>query len=228
MGRRAGPVTERRIAQFRLAVFVAFVVGAFLSVLLTGGISTERVRDWVDQFGSAAPLVFVITSATLTVCFFPGPILAGCAGLLFGTAAGFPIAMVSALTGACLAFSIARWVAHDAVEELQGPRLARVRDWLGRRGFVAVFTARLMPGIPYNSVNYASGLSPIGIRTFALATAIGAAPRTYAYVSVGGAWGDWTSPQMLGAFAILGIVAAGGVWLARRSDAPFGSPPPTD
>lgn len=218
-------MTERRVAQFRLAVLAGFIVAAFLSVLLTGGISTDRVRDWVDGFGSAAPLVFILTSALLTISFFPGPLLAGAAGLLFGTAGGFPIAMVSATLGACLAFSISRWVAHDAVEELQGPRLKRVRDWLGRRGFSAVLTARLMPGIPYNSVNYAAGLSPIRITVFAAATVLGAAPRTLAYVSVGGNWGDWSSPQMLGAFAVLGILAAGGIWLARRSDAPIGRGP---
>ena len=218
-------MTERRVAQFRLAVLAGFIVAAFLSVLLTGGISTDRVRDWVDGLGSAAPPVFILTSALLTISFFPGPLLAGAAGLLFGTAGGFPIAMVSATLGACLAFSISRWVAHDAVEELQGPRLKRVRDWLGRRGFSAVLTARLMPGIPYNSVNYAAGLSPIRITVFAAATVLGAAPRTLAYVSVGGNWGDWTSPQMLGAFAVLGILAAGGIWLARRSDAPIGRGP---
>lgn len=206
----------RRAALLRLAVLAALVIGAFAAVLLTGGISSGRVRDWVDGFGDAAPIAFVATSALLTVSFFPGPLLAASAGVLFGTAAGFPLAMVSALLGGCLAFTISRTVGHDAVEHLQGPRLRRLRDWVGSRGFVSVLTARLLPGVPYNSVNYAAGLTPVPLAAFAAATAIGTAPRTYAYVAVGGEWGDWTSPRMLVAIGLLAATGAAGVIVARR------------
>lgn len=209
----------RRAALLRLGVLAAIVVGAFLAILLSGGISTGRVRDWVDGFGGAAPLAFIATSALLTVCFFPGPLLAASAGILFGTAAGFPLAMTSAALGAALAFLLARRIAHDAVEELQGPRLTRLRAWVGERGFTAVLTARLLPGIPYNSVNYAAGLSPIPLPVFLLATIIGAAPRTYAYVAVGGSWGDWRSPQMLAAIILLVVLAVAGLVVGRRQRA---------
>lgn len=206
----------RRAALLRMAVLAVIVIGAFLAILLSGGISTDRVRDWVDSFGSAAPVAFVLTSALLTVCFFPGPLLAASAGILFGTAAGFPLAMTSATLGAGMAFVLARRIAHDAVEELQGPRLTRLRTWVGERGFMAVLTARLMPGIPYNSVNYAAGLSPIPLPVFLIATIVGAAPRTYAYVAVGGAWGSWRSPQMLAAIGLLAALAIIGLAVGRR------------
>jgi uncharacterized membrane protein YdjX (TVP38/TMEM64 family) len=87
---------------------------------------------------------------------------------------------------------------------------------VGERGFTAILTARLLPGIPYNSVNYAAGLSPIPLPVFMLGTILGAAPRTYAYVAVGGAWGAWTSPQMLIAVALLAGLAIAGVIVGRR------------
>lgn len=215
----------RRAALLRLAVLLVMIAVPFTVIMLSGGVSSERVRGWVDGFGGAAPVAFVLTSAVLTVCFFPGPFLAIAAGVLFGTAAGFPLAMLSATLGAGSAFLLSRTIAHDAIEELQGPRLRRLRAWLAGRGFLSVLAARLMPGIPYNSVNYAAGMTSIPLVVFLGATALGAAPRTWAYVTVGGSWGAWTSPEMIVAYAMLIAVALGGVLLARGQRGGPASPP---
>jgi uncharacterized membrane protein YdjX (TVP38/TMEM64 family) len=174
------------------------------------------VRGWIDGYGVAGPLVFIAVSALLTVCLFPGPLLSGASGLLFGTALGTPVSICAATLGATLAFSISRWVAHDAVEELQGPRLRLLRAWVGRRGFVSILYARIAPGIPYNLVNYAAGLSPVALRAFVAATAIGCAPRAFAYTSLGGSFGDLGSPETVIAIAVLVGMAAVGLVLVRR------------
>jgi uncharacterized membrane protein YdjX (TVP38/TMEM64 family) len=174
------------------------------------------VRDWIDGFGVAGPLVFVAVSAALTPCLFPGPLLAGASGLLFGTVLGTPISIVSATLGAVLAFSLARWLAHDAVEQLQGPRLAALRAWVGRRGFWSVLYARIVPGVPYSLVNYAAGLSPVTLRAFAAATAIGCAPRAFAYTALGGSLDDLGSPEAIAAIAVLIIMSLVGAVAARR------------
>jgi uncharacterized membrane protein YdjX (TVP38/TMEM64 family) len=160
--------------------------------------------------------VFIAVSALLTVCLFPGPLLSGASGLLFGTALGTPVSIVAATLGATLAFSVSRWIAHDAVEELQGPRLRALRTWIGRRGFVSILYARLAPGIPYSLVNYAAGLSPVALRSFAAATAIGCAPRAFAYTALGGSFGDLGSPETVVAIAVLVVMALAGLALAGR------------
>lgn len=160
--------------------------------------------------------MFIAVSALLTVVLFPGPLLAGASGLLFGTALGTPVSIVAATLGATLAFSLARWLAHDAVQQLQGPRLAALRAWVGRRGFLSVLYARLAPGIPYNLVNYAAGLSPVTLRAFVAATAIGCAPRAFAYTALGGSLGDLGSPEALIAVGVLVAMALAGLVLARR------------
>jgi uncharacterized membrane protein YdjX (TVP38/TMEM64 family) len=174
------------------------------------------VRDWVDGYGAAGPLVFIVVSALLTVCLFPGPLLSGASGLLFGTALGTPVSICAATLGATLAFCLSRWVAHDAVEHLQGPRLRSLREWIGRRGFLAVLYARIAPGIPYNLVNYAAGLSPVALRAFAAATAIGCAPRAFAYTALGGSFGDLGSPETVIAIVVLVGMALVGLLFARR------------
>jgi uncharacterized membrane protein YdjX (TVP38/TMEM64 family) len=160
--------------------------------------------------------VFIAVSSLLTVCMFPGPLLSGASGLLFGTALGTPVSICAATLGATLAFSIARWVAHDAVEHLQGPRVRALREWVGRRGFVSVLYARIAPGVPYNVVNYAAGLSPVPLRTFVLATAIGCSPRAFAYTALGGSFGDFGSPETVIAIVVLAGMALVGLTLARR------------
>jgi uncharacterized membrane protein YdjX (TVP38/TMEM64 family) len=160
--------------------------------------------------------VFIVVSSLLTVVLFPGPLLSSASGLLFGTALGTPVSIIAATLGATLAFSIARWVAHDAVEELQGPRLAALRAWIGRRGFLSILYARIAPGVPYNLVNYAAGLSPVALRSFVAATAIGCAPRAFAYTALGGSIGNLRSPEAIIAIVVLVVMAIVGLVLARR------------
>jgi uncharacterized membrane protein YdjX (TVP38/TMEM64 family) len=202
----------------RLALLGLLIVGAFVAVASTGKLSSERVRDWMDGYGAAGPLIFILVSACLTPALFPGPLLAGASGLLFGTWLGTPISIVAATLGACIAFSVSRWIAHDAVAGLEPthPRLAALRAFVGRRGFLSVLYARIAPGIPYNLVNYAAGLSPVALRTFAAATALGCAPRAFAYTALGGSLDDLGSPEAIAAYVVLAVMAIVGALVARR------------
>ena len=192
-------------------------------VAASSGFSADRVRDWVDGAGAAAPLVFIVASAGLICALFPSPVLAGASGLLFGTALGFPITLTAATLGASCAFLISRRVGFGPVEELAGPRVRRIRDWIGRRGFVAVLYARIVPGMPFTLVNYAAGLTPLRLSVFAGATALGAAPRAFAYTALGGSFGNWDSPETIAAAAVLAVMAVVGLLLLRREVRPPGS-----
>lgn len=217
------PEADRRLAWLRLAALAAALVAAVVVVGTTSGFSARGVRDWVDGFGVAAPLVFVVVSASLTCVLFPSPVLAGASGLLFGTALGFPVSLTAATLGASSAFLISRRVGFGAVEQLAGPRVRRIRDWIGRRGFLAVLYARIVPGMPYTLVNYAAGLTPLRLAVFAGATAVGAAPRAFAYTALGGSLGNWRSPEAVAAAAVLVVMAAVGLVLLRREVRPPGS-----
>jgi uncharacterized membrane protein YdjX (TVP38/TMEM64 family) len=206
----------RRAAALRLAGLGAALAAFVLVFALSGSLSAGRVRNWMDGFGAAGPLVFIAVSASLTVVLFPGPVLAAASGLLFGTALGTPVSIASATLGATLAFSLSRWWAHDAVVALAGPRLQALRAWVGRRGFLTVLYARIAPGVPYTLVNYAAGLTPIALRSFVAATAIGVAPRAFAYTALGGSLGNFRSPEGLVAVAVLVAMALLGLVLGRR------------
>jgi uncharacterized membrane protein YdjX (TVP38/TMEM64 family) len=210
------PGPERRAAWLRLGALAAGIACALVVVFTASGFSSQGVREWVDGFGVAAPLVFIVASAALTCALFPGPVLAGASGLLFWTALGFPVSLTAATLGACCAFLISRRVGHAPAELLAGPLMRRIRDWIGRRGFVAVLLARIAPGMPYTAVNYVAGLTPVHLSVFAAATALGAAPRAFAYTALGGSFGDWDSPEAIVAVMVLVVMAVAGLVLLRR------------
>ena len=208
----------RRAARWRVAAFVVLLGGVWLTVA-GGGLSSDRVRDAIDPLGGAAVPAFILLSALLTCALFPGPLLAGASGLLFGTALGTPVAIASATLGATLAFCIARFFAHDAVQTLTPERVRPLQDWIERRGFWAVLYARIVPGVPYSLVNYAAGLTRVSLPAFAAATALGIAPRAFAYTALGGSLDNLASPEAIIAYVALAVMALTGVVLLRAERA---------
>lgn len=213
-----------RLGSFAAVVTLAFAATALLT--LTGTVTVDDVRGWVEanirepvrDLGILGPLLFIVVGAVLTVMLFPGPVLCAIGGVIFGTAVGVPTVLATIVLGAALAFSLSRWWAHDAVERaaVGRGRVQALRAWVGRRGFVAVLLARAAPGLPYNLVNYAAGLTPVGLLAFTSATALGAAPRTAAYVALGGSFGDLRSPEALAAVLVLAVMGITGAWLLAR------------
>lgn len=199
----------------RLAALAAVVGTAFVVVALSGSLSADRVRDWIDGFGAAGPMVFIALSTVLGCAFFPGPLLAAASGLLFGTALGTPVAIVAATLSAALACMLSRWAAGDAIERLGGRRVKAMAAFVERRGFLSVLYVRLVPGVPYTTFNYAVGLTRVSLVAFVLATAIGTTPRTFAYVALGGSFGDFGRPETIAAVAVLVLMAVAAAVIAR-------------
>jgi uncharacterized membrane protein YdjX (TVP38/TMEM64 family) len=54
---------------------------------------------------------------------------------------------------------------------------------------------------------------------FAWATALGVAPRAFAYTALGGNIGDLGSPEAIVAICLLAVEGAIGIWLLRRAGA---------
>jgi uncharacterized membrane protein YdjX (TVP38/TMEM64 family) len=128
---------------------------------------------------------------------------------------GTPIALAAATLTAVAEMLVTRYVAAARVGALVPERARRADDFLERRGFWAVLYIRLAPGIPYHLVNYGAGLTHLRVRDMAGGTAIGALPRTLAYVALGGSLNDLGSPAALAALALLVITAVVGGLLAR-------------
>ena len=75
-------------------------------------------------------------------------------------------------------------------------------------------------------MNYGAGLTTIPLAVFAAATALGAAPRAFAYTALGGSLDDLGSPEAIAAIVVLVVMAAGGLIAFRRSGSGAGSSSP--
>lgn len=199
---------------WRLAAFGAVVVTLFALAALSGP-SPGRLRHSVESWGAMAPLAYCALGAALTLVFVPVAVVAGVAGLMFGTAVGFPVALAAATAGATIAFVIGRRLGGSALDDVQGIRIARVRVWIAERGVLAVIVARVTP-LPSGLVNYAGGLTTLSLRTFLAGSVLGYVPRTFAYAAVGGSLDDPTSPTMLVAIALLAVVLVVGAAITGR------------
>lgn len=213
----AAPPLRRVPVTLRLALLAAVVGAMFVTVVIVlgGSFSAGRVRGWVDDSGVVAPIAFVALASGLSAIFFPGPVLNTVAGVLFGTAVGTLLALVATTLSAVISFAVGRWVAGDAIAELGGPRLRALAAAIERHGFLSVLTVRIIPGVPFPLVNYAAGLTGLSLLTYTAATAIGTAPRTFAYVALGGSFGDFDRPEAIVAVAILAAMAIGGLIMGR-------------
>lgn len=212
--------------KLRLTILVGLIGGLFLLASHAMPHSPAGLRATFAGYGALGPAVFVVVWVGLTPALVSGTLLAAASGLLFGVAIGTCVAIAGATLGGVVAFLIARRAGGDAVARAAGPRVARLTQRLERRAFRSVVLLRLAPGLPTTILNYAVGLTRVPLRTFALATAVGGAPRIFVYVAVGGALANGISTALLpaaGAFAALSAVAGVAALRSRRWPGEFES-----
>ncbi len=154
---------------------------------LLSGANIEQMRDYLLSYGAWAPLI----SATLMVLQalvlpLPSMVLTMANGLLFGTFWGALLSWSSAMVAAVICYALARLFGRPLVGRLAGERPLDFADrFFERYGRHAVLIARLIPGISFDVVSYAAGLSSIGLWDFCLATGIGQLPATIVYSYLG-------------------------------------------
>ncbi len=192
------------------------LVAATAAGIVLGGGSRDSIGETIDAAGPLGPLAFVALYVVLTVLFFPGAILTAAGGAAFGAALGTMLAVTGATIGATGAFLIGRRAGRAQVEQIAGNRFETVVAWLARRGFLAVLYLRLIPVIPFNALNYASGVSAVDTRDYVLGTALGIIPGAFAYAALGSSLGDPTSPEFIAALALVVILAVGAPLVQRR------------
>jgi uncharacterized membrane protein YdjX (TVP38/TMEM64 family) len=195
----------RRRALVRLAGAALAVLCVFVAARLAGfSPSADRVREWFDGLGVAGPPLFVLGGVGLNLLFVPFPVIAGAAGLAFGTGAGTVLAVLVIATAAAVHLLLGRRLAGERAELLLGPRGRARRGMGGRRG------------VPFNMLNYAAGLTRLRVREIFAGTGLGFAPRAFAYAAVGGSLSNLDSTEARVAIGVGVATAVAGALLARR------------
>jgi uncharacterized membrane protein YdjX (TVP38/TMEM64 family) len=207
---------SRRAAIWRIAIGGVVVAAIFLGMIVTGSVPTpDEVRDYGESLGIAALLAF-IPLFVLVNFLITWPILAGAAGLLFGTLAGTPLALAGLTAAALTQMWLARRLAAGHHGGLLPQRTKAIEDFLTRNGALAVMESRILPLLPYGIVNYSAGLTKLRYRDMTLGTLVGAAPKVFAYTALGGSLGNLTSPEAVSAVGLIIVLGLIGLYIARR------------
>lgn len=146
----------------------------------------ESAQRFVDAVGGAwwGAAAFVAVYLVRPLLLFPASVLTVAAGLLFGPVFGVALVVVAANASAMVAYgvgwSLGRAPGDGDVDGLVGRWSARLR----RSSFETVLVMRLL-FLPYDLVNYASGMLRIRWAPFLAATAIGSLPGTVSFVLLG-------------------------------------------
>ncbi len=173
------------------------------------------IKQWILAFGWIAPLVYVILYTLRALIFFPVTIMALTGGLAFGVIQGSLLTLLGAVSGAMLAFLVARYFRRGLRLKAKRGQFEKLEEQLASRGFVYVLFVRLLPFVPFDLVSYAAGATRMRKRDFFLATLIGATPLTVIYSFIGARLAEGSLLAGAVAFAIL-IILTGLLLLYRK------------
>src|SRR4051795_11496350 len=143
------PGPSRRLAIRRLVAYGVLLATTIAVLAATGWLpSPDEARDFGNDLGSFAYVAFV---ALFVVCNFviTWPILAGAAGLLFGTAVGTPLALAGVTAAGVTQMFVARRLAAGYHGSLLPERTRHIEEFLTEHGAVAVMETRIVPVLPF-------------------------------------------------------------------------------
>lgn len=197
----------------RIGIFLLLVAGIAVAIVYRQQFDAAALENWVQQAGSAGPIVFMLIYIIGTLFFLPGSVLTLAGGALFGPVLGTFYNLTAATIGAMLSFVAARYVAQDWVEQKTGGRLKQLKQGVEGEGWRFVAFVRLMPLFPFNLLNYALGLTRIRFSHYSIATYVFMLPGAIAYTYLGYAGrealagGQGLIQKIMLALALLAIVS---------------------
>ena len=196
-----------------VVLFFVFDLGQYLSLE-----SLKSNRDQLHAFyneNTVAMVLGFIGVYIITVALsLPGAtILTLCAGAIFGSIMATLVVNVGATIGATLAFLVARFLLRDWVEKKFGEKLKPFNEGFSKNAINYMLFLRLVPVFPFFLINLLAGLTQVRLPVYFFGTMFGTLPGTFVYANAGSnlasinQLSDIASPEVLGAFALLGVFA---------------------
>ncbi len=152
-----------------------------MAVLVSG--DGQAIGDYLHGYGIWAPFASIFLMILQAVAApVPAIFIAFANGLTFGVFWGGLLTVAGQTIAAVVCFVIARALGREPVEALAGKFGLETADrWFTRWGARGIFVLRLLPGISFDVISYAAGLTGIRFTSFVVATAVGVAPQAFLY-----------------------------------------------
>lgn len=182
------PAVRERLPWGSILRTVGLVVAALVMVWLVFNVQLpgrDAMRADIESFGAWGWLVFVGAYAAIALTPIPVSVMAITAGVLYGTFAGSILSVIGAMIGSIGAYWLAHGLGRNTALWLLGSRRTTLEERLDSAGFEAVFTLRVLPGMPYWPVNYGGGAFGVPFRMFTIACAVASIPGQVSLVAIG-------------------------------------------
>lgn len=177
-----------------IGLFGAFAIVALVlwqTGLLAQALDGDTLERLVTELGPAGPILIVgLMTVAIVMSPIPSAPIALAAGAAYGHGWGTLYVAAGSETGALIAFSIARLVGYEALR-------ARLGDHVDSAGMLnrfmtsqntlmaVVFATRLLPFLSFDVISYATGLTPLALWRFAVATLLGILPASFVLAHFG-------------------------------------------
>ncbi len=208
-----------------LVAVIAAAVIAFFALDLNQYLTLDYLKAQQESFQALTrehPVLvlgsFFVLYVVVVALSLPGAaVMTLAAGALFGFLPALILVSFASSIGATVAFLVARFLFHDAVQEKFGNRLKTINEGVRKDGAFYLFSMRLVPAIPFFVINLLMALTPIKTWTFYWVSQVGMLAGTAVYVNAGTqlgqleSLGGLLSPELIGSFLLLAIFP----WIAR-------------
>ncbi|THF74130.1 TVP38/TMEM64 family protein [Cohnella fermenti] len=166
---------NKRKLLIRAAGYLVFLLCLFLALRSSGltvaDISPDTIRSLAhDNLALLLLIMLVIMTLQNIFTFIPLILVITANIALFGFWTGYLYGCLCSVVGSTLVFLSIRHLFHDVFVH---SKMQQFREKIERSGFVFVLSGRILPFMPTNLINIASGLSSIRTSHFVLATTIG-------------------------------------------------------
>ena len=144
--------------------------------------------NWVDALGVWGPILVAEMYVFCTICFVPGSILTLGAGFIFQSVwVGTITISIGSTIGCICAFLLGNTILRGWIERKIKPYevFSALDTAIAMKGWLVVLLLRLSPVVPFNLLNYALGLTKVGVIEYSLCSWIGMLPATVVYVYIG-------------------------------------------
>jgi len=196
------------VATYWLHPGVHAEINRAMAVLVSG--DGEAIGNYLHGYGIWAPVVSILLMVLQAVAApVPAIFIAFANGLTFGVFWGGLLTVAGQTIAAVVCFAIARALGRDLVESLASRYGLETADrWFTRWGARGIFLLRLLPGISFDVISYAAGLTGMRFASFVFATALGVAPQAFLYAYLireapQAAWAFYGVSWLLATLAVL-------------------------
>ena len=196
-----------------IAAFYFFDIQQYLSFE-----SLKANRDRLNIVYHENSFIFIsgfigIYFLTVSLSLPGAAVLTLTAGAIFGSVLGTFLVNIGATLGATAAFLSARFIFRDWVENQFSDKLEFINNGISDNATSYLLFLRLVPLFPFFLVNLVLGVTQVRLSIYFLSTMVGIMPGSFVYANAGSnlarinTISDIASPEIFGAFVLLGIFA---------------------